>query len=69
MVMGNYPYGISVHVELTLEPKKVLLLSIQPMSVKSDAQIVPYTEDVAKTFLSYDELIASVKPKKLPTVN
>jgi len=70
MVTGGYPYGISVHVELVLEPvKKVLLLSLQPLTTKSDTKIVPYVEDVAKTFLSYDEIIASVKPKKLPTVN
>jgi hypothetical protein len=70
MVTGGYPYGISVHVELVLEPvKKVLFLSLQPMTTKSDAMIVPYTEDVAKKFLSYDEILASVKPKNLPTVN
>ena len=70
MVLGSYPYGISVNVELVLEPeKKVLLLSLQPLTTKSDAKILPYTEDVAKTFLSYDEILASVKPKNLPTVN
>ena len=69
MVTGGYPYGISVNVELTMEPEpRVLLMSTQPMTTKSDVQIVPYKEDVAKQFLSYDEILASVKPKNLPEV-
>jgi hypothetical protein len=70
MITDGYPYGVSVNVELVLEPTpKVLLLSLQPLTTKSDVQITPYVEDVAKTFLSYDEVLASVKPKNLPTVN
>ena len=70
MITGGYPYGVSVNVELVLEPvPKILLLSLQPLTTKADVQITPYTEDVAKTFLSYDEVLASVKPKNLPTVN
>jgi hypothetical protein len=69
MVTGGYPYGISVNVELAMEPEpRVLLMSTQPITTKSDVQIVPYKEDVAKQFLSYDEMLASVKPKKLPEV-
>lgn len=69
MVTGGYPYGISVNVELTMEPNpRVLLMSTQPLTTKSDVQIVPYKEDVAKQFLSYDEMLASVKPKNLPEV-
>jgi hypothetical protein len=70
MITGGYPYGISVNVELVLDPTpKVLLLSFQPLTTKSDTLIVPYQEDVAKKFLSYDEIIASVKPKNLPVIN
>jgi hypothetical protein len=70
MITGGYPYGISVNVELVLDPTpKVLLLSFQPLTTKSDTLIVPYQEDVAKQFLSYDEIIASVKPKNLPVIN
>jgi hypothetical protein len=70
MILGGYPYGLSVTVELVLEPEpKVLLLSLQPLTTKSDLQIVPFTDEVAKPFLSYDEVLASVKPKKLPIVN
>jgi len=70
MITGGYPYGLSVNVELVLEPEpKVLLFSLQPLTTKSDIQIVPYTDEVAKPFLSYDEVLASIKPKKLPTVS
>ena len=70
MITGGYPYGISVNVELVLDPvPKVLLLSFQPLTTKSDTLIVPYQEDVAKQFLSYDEIIASAKPKNLPVIN
>jgi hypothetical protein len=69
MVTGGYPYGISVNVEILMEPTpRVLLMSTQPLTTKSDVKIVPYAEDVAKTFLSYDEILASVKPKNLPEV-
>lgn len=69
MVTGGFPYGISVNVELVMEPNpRILLFSTQPLTTKDDTKIVPYKEDVAKTFLSYDEILASVKPKNLPTV-
>jgi len=69
MVTDGFPYGISLNVELVMEPNpRVLLFSTQPLTTKSDVQIVPYTDEVAKTFLSYDEILASVKPKNLPTV-
>jgi hypothetical protein len=67
---GGYPYGLSVNVELAADPKpRVLLLSLQPLTTKSDIKIVPYTDEVAKQFLSYDEIIASVKPKNLPIIS
>jgi hypothetical protein len=70
MILGGYPYGLSVTSELILDPEpRVLLLSLQPLTTKSDLQITPYTDEIAKPFLSYDEVLASVKPKKLPTVN
>jgi hypothetical protein len=67
---GGYPYGLSVNVELAADPNpRVLLLSLQPLTTKSDVKIVPYTDEVAKQFLSYDEIIASVKPKNLPIIS
>ena len=70
MITGGYPYGLSVNVELVLKPEpKVLLLSLQPLTTKSDIQIIPYTDEVAKPFLSYDEVLASVKPKNLPIIS
>ena len=59
-----------INVELAADPNpRVLLLSLQPLTTKSDVKIVPYTDDVAKQFLSYDEIIASVKPKNLPIIS
>ena len=70
VVTGGYPYGLSVNVELAYDTEpRVLLLSLQPLTTKSDVTITPYVEDVAKPFLSYDEIIASVKPKNLPTIS
>jgi hypothetical protein len=70
VVTGGYPYGLSVNVELSFDTEpRVLLLSLQPLTTKSDITITPYVEDVAKAFLSYDEIIASVKPKNLPVIS
>jgi hypothetical protein len=70
MVIEGYPYGISVDVELGMDPEPVvLMLNLQPKTTTEDGKIVSYTDEVGKTFLSFDEMIASVKPKKLPTVN
>lgn len=70
VVTGGYPYGLSVNVELSFDTEpRVLLLSLQPLTTKSDVTITPYVEDVAKAFLSYDEIIASVKPKNLPVIS
>jgi hypothetical protein len=67
---GSFPYGVSVNVELAKDPvPTVLFLSLQPLTTKSDVTITPYTDEIGKTFLSYDEIIASVKPKNLPTVS
>jgi hypothetical protein len=67
---GSFPYGLTVNVELAMNPKPlVLLLTLQPLTTKSDVVIKPYTDEIGKTFLSYDEIIASVKPKNLPTVS
>jgi hypothetical protein len=70
MVTEGYPYGISVDVELGMDPDPVvLMLNTQPTTTTDDGKIISYSEEVGKTFLSFDEMIASVKPKKLPTVN
>ena len=73
MVMGGYAYGFTTQVDISMEDggkPKILLLTTQPDTVASDAVIVPYTDEVAKTFLSFDQITAaSIKPIKLPTVN
>ena len=73
MVMGGYAYGFTAQVDISMDDPnqpKVLLLTTQPDAVASDAVIVPYTDEVAKTFLSFDQVTAaSIKPIKLPTVN
>ena len=70
IVTEGYPYGISVDVELGMDPEPVvLMLSLQPTTTTEDGKIVSYTDEIGKTFLSFDEMVASVKPKKLPTVN
>lgn len=71
MVLGGYAYGFTVQVDISINSDgtpKILLLNTQPDSVASDAVIVPYTDEVAKTFLSYDQVTALIKPIKLPTV-
>jgi hypothetical protein len=69
MIQGGYPYGLSVYSEMTMTPKPtVLFLTTQPLTTPSDAQIVPFTDETGKTFLSYDQVLAAVAPKKLPTV-
>jgi len=70
VVFGGFPYGIAVNTEIVLDPTpKVLLLSTQPLSSAESAKISPYTVEVAQPFLSYDEIYASIKPQKLPTVS
>jgi hypothetical protein len=70
MIQGGYPYGLSVYSELTLSPTPaVLFLTTQPLTTQSDVQITPFTNETGKTFLSYDQVLAAVAPKKLPTVN
>ncbi len=70
VVFGGFPYGITVNAEIVLDPvPKVLLLSTQPLTSVEGAKIAPYTLEVAQPFLSYDEIYASIKPQKLPTVS
>lgn len=73
MVLGGYAYGFTAQVDISMEEgakPKVLLLTTQPDAVASDAVIIPYTDKVGKTFLSFDQITAaSIKPIKLPTVN
>jgi hypothetical protein len=70
LITDGYPYGISVDVEIGMDPEPVvLMLRTQPTTTTEDAKIVSYTDEVGKTFLSFDQMVASVKPKKLPTVN
>jgi hypothetical protein len=70
VVFGGFPYGITVNTEIVLDPAPaVLLLSTQPLTSAEGAKIAPYTNEIAQPFLSYDEIYASIKPQKLPTVS
>ena len=71
-VLGGYAYGFTVQADIALNKDgsvTVLLLNTQPNSVASDAVIHPYTDEVGKTFLNYNEIAASIQPIKLPTIN
>ena len=73
MVLGGYAYGFTAQVDISMEDDgkpKILLLTTQPDAVATDVVIVPYTDEVGKTFLNYNQITAaSIQPIKLPTIN
>ena len=62
MVFSTYPYGIAVDVEIT--NGQVTNFTTQPIEnvTSGTATLVPYTDDIAHEFLSYDQLAQKPSP-------
>lgn len=60
LVFSTYPYGIAVDVEVI--DGKVTSLNTQPVDGVTTGSIIPYADDVAHDFLSYDQLAQKPSP-------
>ena len=62
LVFATYPYGIAVDVEIM--NGAVTNFATQPIEnpSSSTSSLVPYTDDIAHEFLSYDQLAQKPSP-------
>jgi hypothetical protein len=63
LVFSTYPYGMAVDAEIT--DGKITSFSLQPVNAPDSGSFVPYTDDIAHDFLSYEQL--AQKPSQVPS--
>jgi len=64
LVFSGYPYGLAVDVEFTND--KITAFSTQAAAMPDDSKlgsIIPFTDEVAHTFLPYDQLAQKPSPQ------
>jgi hypothetical protein len=65
LVFSTYPYGIAVDVEIL--DGKITNFSTQPLDKGTSTTMIPYTDEIAHEFLSYDQMAQKPSPLQVTT--